>query len=231
MEDALFYLTRIEALTIEGGFLVVYNKLNIQRLETNFRRQYKNEDYLHLKTHYEQKTQQIHIVGEYAQKMLQDYRAALGFVDDYFRLNYSSFLNKYFPGSRNEEIRKTITPVKFRQLFGELSPAQLAILNNRVDPYLVVAAGPGSGKTKLLVHKLAAIVTMEDVKYEKLLMLTFSRYAVNEFRSRLMGLIGNAARFIEIKTFHSYNFDLQCRIGRNHTSLTLHLLQFTFQVK
>jgi len=213
VEDTLFYLTRIEALTIEGGFLVVYNKLNIQRLEPNFRRQYRADDYLKLKTHYEHKTQQIHIVGEYAKKMLQDYSAALGFVDDYFRLNYSSFLNKYFPGSRKDEIRKTITPAKFKKLFGELSAAQLAIVNNKEDQILVTAAGPGSGKTKLLVHKLAAIVTMEDVKYEKLLMLTFSRAAVNEFKSRLMELIGNAARFIEIKTFHSYCFDLLGRVG------------------
>ncbi|MDT8433081.1 MAG: RecQ family ATP-dependent DNA helicase, partial [Bacteroidales bacterium] len=95
VEDTLFFLTRIEALTIEGGFLVVYNRLNIQRKEQNLRKQYKIEDYESLKTHYEHKTQQIHIVGEYARKMLQDYQSALKFVDDYFTLNYSSFLQKY----------------------------------------------------------------------------------------------------------------------------------------
>lgn len=44
-------------------------------------------------------------------------------------------------------------------------------------------------------------------------MLTFSRAAATEFKQRLMELIGNAAHFIEIKTFHSYCFDLLGRIG------------------
>jgi ATP-dependent DNA helicase RecQ len=44
-------------------------------------------------------------------------------------------------------------------------------------------------------------------------MLTFSRAAATEFKQRLMGLIGNAAHFVEIKTFHSYCFDLLGRIG------------------
>jgi len=213
VEDTLFFLTRIDALTIEGGFLVVYNRLNIHREENNPRRQYKVEDYETLKNFYEHKTQQIHIVGEYAKKMLKDYQSALTFVDDYFTLNYRSFLNKYFPGSRQDEIRKTITPAQFQKLFGELTPAQLEIVKNQENQYLVVTAGPGSGKTKLLVHKLAAIVRMEDVKYEQLLMLTFSRAAVSEFKSRLIGMIGGAAHYIEIKTFHSYAFDLLGRVG------------------
>ena len=54
---------------------------------------------------------------------------------------------------------------------------------------------------------------MEDVKHEQLLMLTFSRSAATEFKKRLLKLIGNAANFIEIKTFHSYCFDLLGRVG------------------
>ena len=50
-------------------------------------------------------------------------------------------------------------------------------------------------------------------KHEQLLMLTFSRAAATEFKQRLMELIGNAAHFVEIKTFHSYCFDLLGRIG------------------
>jgi ATP-dependent DNA helicase RecQ len=49
---------------------------------------------------------------------------------------------------------------------------------------------------------------MEDIKSEKLLMLTFSRAAASEFKKRLTELIGNAAKYVEIKTFHSYCFDI-----------------------
>jgi ATP-dependent DNA helicase RecQ len=213
IEDALFYLSKIEAIKIEGGFLVVYNRLTIERKEQDNKRRYKAEDYQKLGRFYENKIQQIHIVGEYAQKMIENYLEALQFVDDYFQLNYSSFLNKYFKGSRQKEISRNITPTKFREIFGELSPAQLKIVNDTGSKYIVVAAGPGSGKTRVLVHKLASLLLMEDVKHEQLLMLTFSRAAATEFKKRLIALIGNVANFIEIKTFHSYCFDLLGKIG------------------
>ncbi len=213
IEDTLFYLSRIDALKLEGGFLVVYNSLTIERLEKDNKRRYKAEDYRKLKQFYENKIQQIHIVGEYAKKMISDYRAALQFVEDYFQLNYQSFLNKYFKGSRKGEIGKNITPRKFKELFGALSPAQLKIINDQNSKYIVVAAGPGSGKTRILVHKLASLLLMEDVKHEQLLMLTFSRAAATEFKKRLIKLIGNAANFVDIKTFHSYCFDLLGKVG------------------
>ena len=213
IEDTLFYLSRIEALKIEGGFLVIYNKLTIDRLETNNHIKFKKDDYKNLDTFYNNKVQQIHIVGEYAKKMLKDYNKALGFVNDYFKLNYPSFLNKYFPGGRKNEIKKNITPKKFRELFGSLSLKQLEIIKDNKSKNIVVAAGPGSGKTRVLVHKLASLLLMEDVKHEQLLMLTFSRAAATEFKKRLLGLIGNAANFIEIKTFHSFCFDLLGRVG------------------
>jgi ATP-dependent DNA helicase RecQ len=145
--------------------------------------------------------------------MLEDYNSALLFVDDYFKLNFASFLNKYFPGSRTDEIKQNITPGKFRELFGTLSPRQLKIIKDNQNQNIVVAAGPGSGKTKVLVHKLASLLLMEDIKHEQLLMLTFSRAAATEFKKRLLQLIGNAANFVEIKTFHSYCFDLLGRVG------------------
>jgi ATP-dependent DNA helicase RecQ len=106
--------------------------------------------------------------------MINDYKSALEFADDYFVMNYDMFLRKYFYG-RKEEINRNITPKKFKQVFGEFSPAQLSIVHDKDSPCIVVAAGPGSGKTKLLVHKLASLYMIEDVKHEQMLMLTFSR--------------------------------------------------------
>ncbi|MGN6341400.1 MAG: RecQ family ATP-dependent DNA helicase [Ginsengibacter sp.] len=213
IEDTLFYLSRIEAIKIEGGFLVVYNRLTIDRVEQDNKRRYKNDDYQKLNQFYENKVQQIHIVGEYAKKMIGDYKGALQFVDDYFQLNYTSFLNKYFKGSRQNEIKRNLTPAKFRQLFGSLSPTQLEIIKDNETKHTAVVAGPGSGKTRVLVHKLASLLLMEDVKHEQLLMVTFSRAAATEFKKRLLSLIGNAAHYIEIKTFHSYCFDLLGKVG------------------
>lgn len=212
VEEALLYLSRIGALKLEGGFLVLYNAMSIRRIKDNKLR-YKQDDYRMLNEFYKQKIQQVHIVGEYANLMVRDYNAALQYVQDYFQMDYKRFVSKYFKGDRLREIERNVTPEKYQQLFGALSEKQMEIISDKESRCIVVAAGPGSGKTRVLVHKLASLLLLEDVKHEQLLMLTFSRAAAIEFKQRLMGLIGNAAHFVEIKTFHSYCFDLLGRIG------------------
>lgn len=213
IEEALLFLQKINAIKLEGGFLVLYSGMRLQRLIMDNKIRYKMEDYRQLNEFYQQKVQQIHIVGEYANMMVRSYDDALQFVNDYFQMDYKQFISQYFSGERAAEIERNITPEKYRQLFDTLSPRQLEIINDHTSQNIVVAAGPGSGKTKVLVHKLAALLLLEDVKHEQLLMLTFSRAAATEFKSRLMELIGNAAHFVEIKTFHSYCFDLLGKIG------------------
>lgn len=212
VEEALLYLSKIGAMKLEGGFLVLYNAMAIKRTK-ELRLRYKQEDYRMLNEFYKQKIQQIHIVGEYANLMVRDYDAALQYVQDYFQMDYHRFILKYFKGNRETEIERNVTPSKYKQLFGMLSKRQKEIIDDHESRCIVVAAGPGSGKTRVLVHKLASLLLLEDVKHEQLLMLTFSRAAATEFKQRLMQLIGNAAHFVEIKTFHSYCFDLLGRVG------------------
>ena len=212
VEEALLYLSKIGAIKLEGGFLVLYNTMDIQKIKDN-KSKYRQSDYQMLNEFYKQKIQQIHIVGEYANLMVKDYNAALQYVQDYFQMDYKKFIAKYFKGERANEILRNLTPQKYKQLFGQLSKRQMEIISDKDSRCIVVAAGPGSGKTRVLVHKLASLLLLEDVKHEQLLMLTFSRAAATEFKQRLMELIGNAAHFVEIKTFHSYAFDLLGRIG------------------
>ena len=140
--------------------------------------------------------------------MVKDSNAAFPSVQAYFQMDYKKFVAKYFKGERVSEIQRNLTPQKYKQLFGQLSKCQMEIISDKESRCIVVAAGPGSGKTRVLVHKLASLLLLEDVKHEQLLMLTFSRAAATEFKQRLMERIGNAAHFIEIKRFHSYCFDL-----------------------
>lgn len=212
VEEALLYLSKIGALKLDGGFLVLYNAMSIRRVKDGKTR-YKQDDYKMLNEFYKMKIQQVHIVGEYASLMVKDYNAALQFVRDYFQMDYRKFITKYFKNGRLEDIQRNLTPQKYGQIFGQLSRRQMEIISDKDSRCIVVGAGPGSGKTRVLVHKLAALLLLEDVKHEQLLMLTFSRAAATEFKQRLMELIGNAAHFVEIKTFHSYCFDLLGRIG------------------
>ena len=213
IENALLYLSKINAMILEGGFLVSYNGLEISRLIKDNRIQYKKSDYNELNEYYKQKIQQIHIVGEYANLMVKSYDTALEFVRDYFQLEYKKFISKYFVGERADEISRNITVDKYNKLFSGLSDIQKNIIDDNESKNIVVAAGPGSGKTKVLVHKLASILQLEDVKHEQLLMLTFSRAAAMEFKNRLYDLIGKSATYLDIKTFHSCCFDILGNIG------------------
>ena len=212
VEEALLYLSSIGALKLDGGFMVLYNAMAIHRLK-DMKLRYKQEDYRMLDEFYKQKIQQVHIVGEYANLMVSDYAAAQQYVQDYFQMEYKRFIGKYFKGERGREIQRNVTPRKYQKLFGQLSERQKEIISDEKSRCIVVAAGPGSGKTRVLVHKLASLLLLEDVKHEQLLMLTFSRAAATEFKQRLIGLIGESAYYVEIKTFHSYSFDLLGRIG------------------
>ena len=213
IEEALLYLSKTGSIKIEGGFLVLYNALDIERVVLDNHIQFKKDDYRTLDAFYQQKIQQIHIVGEFANLMVRDYSKAMQYIGDYFQMDYDQFMSKYFAG-RKKEVTRNITSKKHQELFGDLSESQLRIIQDSTSRVIVVAAGPGSGKTRVLVHKLASLLLMEDIKQDQLLMLTFSRSAATEFKQRLYQLIGAPAKYVDIKTFHSYCFDLLGTVGR-----------------
>ena len=207
IQEALLFLSKTGIISIEGGFMVIYNKLELERLADN-NLQYKKEDYKNLDAFYKQRIQQIHIVGEFANMVVKDYDKAMIFIKDYFFMEFKAFVKKYFDSDRQKEITQNVSPKKYNEIFGSLTETQHKIISDKESRFIVVPAGPGSGKTYVLVRKLASLILMEDIKSEKLLMLTFSRAAASEFKKRLTELIGNAAKYVEIKTFHSYCFDI-----------------------
>lgn len=211
-EEALLFLAKTGILNLEGGFMVLYNKLQIERLKDSKCR-YKKDDYHNLDEFYKQRIQQIHIIGKYANMMVSDRKRAVEYVHDYFVMEFKSFIKKYFDAKEEKRIGRNVSERKYNELFGGLTQTQSAIINDNESRFIVVPAGPGSGKTYVLVRKLASLILLEDVKSEQLLMLTFSRAAAVEFKKRLRDLIGNAAEYVEIKTFHSYSFDILGRKG------------------
>jgi ATP-dependent DNA helicase RecQ len=211
-EGILLYLHLIEVVKLEGGLFVFYNRMVIRLLEHNPKKQYTRQDYEKLERHYEKKVEQIHIIGEYARKQLSNHLEALQFADDYFRLPYDDFIDKHFRGKKGK-LKQPITEEKFKQIFGELSEEQLKVVKDKESDKIMIGAGPGSGKTRVLVHKVASLVMMEDVKPEQFLMLTFSRPAAMEFKERLRDLIGKTAYHIDIYTYHGFAFSLLGRLG------------------
>ncbi|MDQ3100001.1 MAG: RecQ family ATP-dependent DNA helicase [Bacteroidota bacterium] len=211
LEKALLFLNELKVISLEGGFMVCYRRMRLERTEKNPLKQYTLDDYRKLRDHYRNRIQQIHVVGEYARKWSRDYTAAQDFVNDYFAMDYKRFIGKYFP-SRQTEITRPLTESRFKKLVGELSVEQTNVVLD-ASPHILVAAGPGSGKTRVLVHKMAHLLLLEDIKPEQFLMLTFSKAAALEFRSRLHEMVPEYRGLIKIATFHGFCFDLLGQLG------------------
>ncbi len=76
-----------------------------------------------------------------------------------------------------------------------------AVINT--DGPCLVTAGAGSGKTKVLTHKIAYLMQEKDIKPWNILAITFTNKAANEMKERVEALVGDDAKDMWIGTFHS----------------------------
>ena len=88
------------------------------------------------------------------------------------------------------------------QYLADLNPAQREAVLATEGPVLVVA-GAGSGKTRVLTYRIAHLVSAVGVKPQEILALTFTNKAAGEMRERLEGVLGGIARTMWVMTFHS----------------------------
>ena len=91
---------------------------------------------------------------------------------------------------------------KPQDYLADLNPAQREAVLTTEGPLLVIA-GAGSGKTRVLTYRVAHLISACGVHPNEILAITFTNKAAGEMRDRLEGLLGNVARAIWILTFHA----------------------------
>ena len=112
-------------------------------------------------------------------------------------------------------------PAEF-DLYADLNPAQLEAVTIKPSPVLVVA-GAGSGKTRVLTRRLGHLILEERVSPFEVLAITFTNKAAAEMKARVGELIGPVAQRMWVSTFHS-----SCsRILRRESSLLGYRSSFT----
>ena len=88
------------------------------------------------------------------------------------------------------------------QLLEGLNPPQREAVLHEGGPVLVVA-GAGSGKTRILTRRICYLVTQRRAHPASILAITFTNKAAAEMRGRVMDLVGNRAKLMWVSTFHS----------------------------
>ena len=87
-------------------------------------------------------------------------------------------------------------------LFAELNPTQREAVAATEGPLLVVA-GAGSGKTRVLTYRVAHLIRDLRIPPDAVLAITFTNKAANEMKERVGALVGGAVRSMWVSTFHS----------------------------
>ncbi|KKI16669.1 MULTISPECIES: ATP-dependent helicase [unclassified Leucobacter] len=87
-------------------------------------------------------------------------------------------------------------------LLDGLNPPQAQAVSTR-SPALLIVAGAGSGKTRVLTHRIAQLIRNREAWPSQILAITFTNKAAAEMRERVEGLLGSAAEGMWISTFHS----------------------------
>ncbi|AYC30301.1 DNA helicase PcrA [Paenisporosarcina cavernae] len=93
--------------------------------------------------------------------------------------------------------------VLVKSLLNGMNPEQEKAVRTTEGPLLIMA-GAGSGKTRVLTHRIAYLVVEKDVYPSKILAITFTNKAAREMRDRVDGLLGNGtSQSMWVSTFHS----------------------------
>ena len=201
--SSLRYLHENGVIQIKGGLALLFQSMRIDLKKEAATRRYSKSDFEPLAVHYEEKNLQIHVMAEYAMLGERDLTLALALIYDYFALEKTEFIKKYFKG-RESQIKRATSIDSYRRIVEELNNSdQARIVSEDVSKNMLILAGPGSGKTRTVAHRCAYLLRVERLKASQLLVLCYNRSAAITLRKRIHQLVGNDSSGITICTFHS----------------------------
>lgn len=202
MDRALLWLHEQQVITLGKGLSVFRPAitLHLNQKGGNFTVQ----NFAPLEEHYIEQTIQTHVMAAYAEKGLKGIDEAERLAADYFVLERDKFMHRWMPG-KGTEFRRQATGQMWTEIVDSLgnSTQEQIVRDDRERTNVLVLAGPGSGKTRVLVHRIAYLVKIKREDPNGILVLAYNRHAAAEIRERLRHLIGDDARFVTVSTIHA----------------------------
>lgn len=203
VEAGLLYLHDNGVLILDRGKAVFRSAMTIHIYPEEKPRGFTIADFEPLKEHYNEKNFQIHVIHEYAKLGMKKLSEALSFVIAYFTLPKLEFIRRYFAG-RKDILERATTEESYQRIVESLRhPLQQRLVTEKPDVNRLILAGPGSGKTRVIVHRVAYLVRVLRESPSSILVLAFNRGAAWEIRQRLRQLIGNEAGAVTVLTYHA----------------------------
>jgi ATP-dependent DNA helicase RecQ len=204
VERGLLFLHEHGVIVLQGGVAVFRQAMTIRILPEAKGKRYSKGHFAPLAQHYGERIFQIHVMDAYARLGLEKVAQAIGLVGAYFTLDRQAFVRRYFP-DRREVLERATTADSFRRIVDALdNPEQIAIVAAEAEANRLILAGPGSGKTRVIVHRCAYLLRVLRVDPRSILILCYNRSAALELRRRLAALVDADARGVAIQTYHGF---------------------------
>ena len=202
-QRALLYLDSVGALVLDRGRAVFRTAMTIRVLPEAARRRFTRADFGPLEEHYRERNFQVHVVQEYARRAMQKLSDAVRFIAAYFTLPRRDFVRMFF-ADRKEVLERATTAESYRRIVEELRhPVQQQLVAAPDEANRLVLAGPGSGKTRVVAHRVAYLVRVVRAAADGILVLAFNRSAAHELRRRIHALAGEDAAGVVVLTYHA----------------------------
>ncbi|MDD1417596.1 RecQ family ATP-dependent DNA helicase [Dolichospermum sp. ST_sed1] len=197
LEQALMWLHRQKLIRITEGLNLFYQSLKVKVIKDANIRSISPGYSKQIRPHYEEQARRTHIMIKYGE--IDDNLVRQQLVQDYFDLPSTEFYKLYSDLNSPEKKLPVIEPDIIKIL--GLNESQKNIVLSE-SPAIAVIAGPGSGKTRTIVRRIAYLVKVKRVDPNRILVLAYNRNAVRELRKRLFDLIGTLASRLRVFTFH-----------------------------
>jgi ATP-dependent DNA helicase RecQ len=176
--------------------------------EGKYTRRFGKAHFDRLEIYYQEKNIQIHVMAEYAKLGMDSLTAHLKLIRDYFQLGNEEFARRYFAG-RTKELELATGMESYRRIVESLgNKQQQAIVAAPAAQNMLILAGPGSGKTRVVSHRCAYLLRVRRVRPTSMLVVCFNRHACLTLRQRIHQLVGDDARGVTIQTYHGLALSL-----------------------